>query len=291
MPLRLTLRELEVFVAIAEQHSVTRAARAVALSQSAASQALAQLESAVGVSLFDRVGRGLQLNAHGRAALPRARALLDDAQALQDALLGGALSLRLGASTTIANYLLPQRLAALRRQQPDCRLSLHVANTRDIVAAVLACTVDFGLVEGPCQHPELEVIPWLDDELTLIAAPDHPLAHRPLSAAELADAPWLLREPGSGTREAVERALLPSLGRLRVEMELGDSEAIKRAVAAGLGVSCLSRRVAAELLTSGALVELRADLPVLTRTLWRIHRRDRPPGVEVLGVVGLWCTN
>jgi DNA-binding transcriptional LysR family regulator len=271
MPLRLTLRELEVFVAIAEQHSVTRAARAVALSQSAASQALAQLESAVGVSLFDRVGRG--------------RALLDDAQALQDALLGGALSLRLGASTTIANYLLPQRLAALRRQQPDCRLSLHVANTRDIVAAVLACSVDFGLVEGPCQHPELEVIPWLDDELTLIAAPDHPLAHRPLSAAELADAPWLLREPGSGTREAVERALLPSLGRLRVEMELGDSEAIKRAVAAGLGVSCLSRRVAAELLTSGALVELRADLPVLTRTLWRIHRRDRPPGAGLLGVL------
>ena len=90
------------------------------------------------------------------------------------------------ASTAIANYLLPQRLAALRRQQPDCRLSLHVANTRDIVAAVLAFTVDFGLVEGPYQHPELEVIPWLDD-----------------------------------------------------------SEAIKRAAAAGLGVSCLSRRVVA----------------------------------------------
>jgi DNA-binding transcriptional LysR family regulator len=90
------------------------------------------------------------------------------------------------ASTAIANYLLPQRLAALRRQQPDCRLSLHVANTRDIIAAVLDCVVDFGLVKGPCQPPELEVIPWLDD-----------------------------------------------------------SEAIKRAAAAGLGISCLSRRVVA----------------------------------------------
>jgi len=129
------------------------------------------------------------------------------------------------ASTAIANYLLPQRLAALRRQQPDCRLSLHVANTRDIVAAVLDCVVDFGLMEGPCQHPELEVIPWLDD-----------------------------------------------------------SEAINRA-AAGLGVSCLSRRVVAELLASGALVALRADLPALTRTLWRIHRRNRPPG---RGCWGWW---
>ncbi|AQR64663.1 hypothetical protein BXU06_06005 [Aquaspirillum sp. LM1] len=92
---------------------------------------------------------------------------------------------------------------------------------------MLACTVDFGLVEGPYQHPELEVIPWLDD-----------------------------------------------------------SEAIKRAAAAGLGVSCLSRRVVAELLASGALVELRADLPVLTRTLWRIHRRDRPSGAGLLGVLG-----
>lgn len=78
---------------------------------------------------------------------------------------------------------------------------------------------------------------------------------------------------------------MPSLGRLRVEMELGDSEAIKRAVAADLGISCLSRRVVAELLASGALVELRADLPALTRTLWRIHRRDRPPGVGLLRVV------
>ena len=97
--------------------------------------------------------------------------------------------------------------------------------------------------------------------------------------------PSLRSAVGVSLFDRVERALLPSLGRLRVEMELGDSEAIKRAVAAGLGVSCLSRRVAAELLTSGALVELRADLPVLTRTLWQIHRRDRPPGAGLLGVL------
>ena len=233
MALKLSLRELEVFAAVAACESVTRAAAEVALSQSAASQALAQLEQALGVPLFDRIGRGLQLNEHGRTLLPRARALLDEAAALQDLFGEAALSLRLGASTTIANYLLPQRLAALRQRWPQCRVSLQVANTRDIVAAVAALQADFGLIEGPCHHPALHSLPWQQDELLVFAAANHPLAGRQVGLAELAAAPWLLRETGSGTREEVERVLLPHLGSLNVEMELGDSEAIKRAVAAG----------------------------------------------------------
>ncbi|WP_217450820.1 LysR family transcriptional regulator [Vogesella oryzae] len=276
MTLKLSLRELEVFAAIADAESVTRAADALALSQSAASQALAQLESALGATLFDRVGRRLQLNENGRALLPRARALLDDAAALQDLFGNAALSLRLGASTTIANYLLPQRLAALRRDWPQCKVLLQVANTRDIVAAVAALRVDFGLIEGPCHHPELLATPWQQDELVLIAAAQHPLAQGTLTREKLAAAPWLLREAGSGTREEVERVLLPELGSLRLEMELGDSEAIKRAVAAGLGISCLSRRVVAELLADGSLVELAAGLPPLARTLWCVRHRDKP---------------
>lgn len=275
MPLRLTLRELEVFVAIAEQHSVTRAARAVALSQSAASQALAQLESAVGVSLFDRVGRGLQLNAHGRAALPRARALLDDAQALQDALLGGALSLRLGASTTIANYLLPEQIARFQLQQAQARVELLVANTTDVVDAVAGCKVDMGFIEGPCHHPDILVEPWQDDTLVVFAAAGHPLAQGALSLSQLAQAQWVLRESGSGTRDEVERLLLPHVGGFAQVIEMGHSEAIKRAVAAGLGVSCLSLHVVRELLVSGQVVALRAPLPALSRTLYRIHHKDK----------------
>lgn len=287
MSLKISLRELEVFAAIAACESVTRAAAEVALSQSAASQALAQLEQALGVALFDRIGRGLQLNESGRALLPRARALLDEAAALQGLFGDSALFLRLGASTTIANYLLPQRLAALRQRWPQCRVALQVANTRDIVAAVAALQADFGLIEGPCHHPALVSLPWLDDELVVFAAAGHALAGREVDHAELAAAPWLLRESGSGTREEVERVLLPHLASLNVEMELGDSEAIKRAVAAGLGVSCLSRRVVAELLDSGVLVELRTALPPLHRTLWHIRHRDKTASSSMLAFLQL----
>lgn len=275
MPLRLSLRELEVFCAIARHENVNRAAGDVALTQSAASQALARLEEALDVQLFDRHGRRLLLNEHGRLLLPRARALLDGALSLQGLFDGGALSLRLGASTTIASYVLPQRLAAFRRLDPDARLELTVGNTRAVVDAVAAFDVDLGLIEGPCHHPELELTPWLDDELVVFAAAGHPLTQARCTPQQLADAPWLLREPGSGTREEVERLLLPHLGRLRLDMELGDSEAIRHAVAAGLGVSCLSRRVVADALAAGRVAAVDAGLPPLRRTLYLVRHRDK----------------
>ncbi|WP_440216926.1 LysR family transcriptional regulator [Chromobacterium piscinae] len=278
MSLRISLRELEVFVAVAELDTVTRAAERVALTQSAASQALDRLEQGLGAKLFDRVGRRLLINEHGRLLLPRARALLDAAGDVQGLFDGGGLALRIGASTTIANYLLPSLLAAFRRDWPQARLELEVANTRDIVEAVAAFRVDFGLIEGPCHHPELLASPWRQDELLVFAAVSHPLAGRKVAAAELAEAEWILREAGSGTREEVERVLLPHLMRLSISMELGHSEAIKHAVAAGLGVSCLSRHVVADLLATGSVVEVDADLPLLTRTLYRVQHRDKAIG-------------
>ncbi len=276
--MRITLRELEVFVAIAVHGSATTAASRVALTQSAASQALDKLEGSLGVRLFDRAGRRLVLNENGRRLLPQARALLGDA-ALLERLFETELPLfRLGASTTIANYLLPGPLADFRRRHPGAQLELRVANTRDIVDAVVDFSVDCGLVEGPCQHPALQVEPWQEDELVVFAAPGHPLAGRSLTAEALADAPWVLREAGSGTREEVERLLLAHLPGLRLELELGDSEAIKRTVAAGFGVSCLSRRVVEDWLSDGRLCTLQGPLPVLTRTLWRVRRRERVPG-------------
>ncbi|MEO4028711.1 LysR family transcriptional regulator [Chromobacterium vaccinii] len=278
MSLRISLRELEVFVSVAELGTVTRAAERVALTQSAASQALDKLEQGLGAKLFDRVGRRLLINEHGRLLLPRARALLDAAGDVQGLFDGGGLALRIGASTTIANYLLPPLLAAFRRDWPQARLELEVANTRDIVEAVAAFRVDFGLIEGPCHHPELLASPWRQDELLVFAAVSHPLAGRKVAAAELAEAEWILREAGSGTREEVERVLLPHLMRLSISMELGHSEAIKHAVAAGLGVSCLSRHVVADLLAAGSVVEVDADLPRLTRTLYRVQHRDKAIG-------------
>jgi DNA-binding transcriptional LysR family regulator len=276
MALRLSLRELEVFVAIAESGTVTAAATGLAMTQSAASQALAALESGLNASLFDRVGRRLVLNEHGRLLLPRARAMLDAAQDMQRLFDDqSALHLRLGASTTIGNYLLPEQIARFRQARPQARVELMVANTADIVDAVAGFKVDMGFIEGPCHHPDLLVESWRDDTLLVFAAASHPLAQGAVSLAQLAQAQWVLREGGSGTREEVERLLLPHLGSFGEVMEMGHSEAIKRAVAAGMGVSCLSLHVVQELLDSGQIVAVLAPLPTLHRTLYRITHQDK----------------
>jgi len=274
--LRFSLRELEVFCAIARHGHVGRAAEEVALSQSAASQALAQLERGLGESLFDRHGRSLTLNENGRLLLPQARALLASAEELQTLLSGGALSLHLGASTTIANYLLPTELARFRQAHPGARVRLKVGNTADVVEAVATMDVDFGLIEGACHHPDLLVHNWRLDELVVIAPPGPPFASRRPSRAELAAAPWLLREAGSGTREEVERSLLARIGELNVDIELGDSEAIWRSVAAGLGLSCLSRSIVTAPLASGQLVEVATGLAPLERWLRVVRNRSKP---------------
>lgn len=276
MRLRLTLRELELFCAIAKHGSVRRAAEAVALTQSATSQALARLEQALDAPLFDRRGRRLVLNEAGRLLLPRAQRLLDDAQALQGLLAGAPMSIHLGASTTIANYLLPQLLAELRRREPAAQVRLSAGNTAEVVAAVAAMRLDFGLIEGPCRHPQLQVTHWRDDELVPIAPPGHALAQGRVRRQQLAAARWLLRESGSGTRDEVERWLLLHVGEVRADMELGDNEAIKRAVAAGVGISCLPRLVVADLLASGALAEIDTGLPPLVRPLSLVRHAQRP---------------
>ena len=265
-----------MFCAVARHDNVGRAADAVYLTQSAASQALARLEQALGQRLFDRHGRRLVLNENGRLLLPRAQALLGEAEECQALLTGGALSLRLGASTTIASYLMPAELARFRRAYPGAAVRRTVGNTARVAAAVAAMDVDFGLVEGACQHADLRVAAWRQDELVVIAPPGHPFTRRRPTRAQLAAAPWLLREPGSGTREEVEHWLLKHLGELPQNMELGDSEAIQRAVAAGLGLSCLSRSVVADALAAGTLVQLVTGLPPLTRTLRLVRHRQRP---------------
>ena len=274
MSLKLTLRELEVLVAVADAGSVTQAASQLAMTQSAASQALATLETQLSVQLFDRIGRKLILNENGRLLLPNARAMLDTARAAEQ-LFEGTAALRLGASTTIANYLLPQALAKFLHGYPTAKIELEVANTSDIVSSVASFAVDVGFIEGACHHQDLLVTPWASDELVVFVGHQHPLAHKKLTLSDLADAPWILRETGSGTRTEIERLLLPQLGALPVTMEIGNSEAIKHLVAAGLGISCLSRKVIADQLAQGSIVQVNAPLSQLQRTLFRITHKDK----------------
>jgi DNA-binding transcriptional LysR family regulator len=277
--LRVSLRQLEVFVATARGGSTRAAADRVARSQSAASSALAELEAALEAPLFDRIGRRLVLNENGRALLPGAIALLEHAADLQSLFARGHRApLRIGASLTIGEVLLPERLAQWRATHPHSPVRLMIGNTSEVIAAVAGLDVDVGFVEGPQTHPELHLRPWIDDELVVVAAAGHPLAGRAATHRQLAAAPWILREPGSGTRQVTDAWLLEHLGPLQVEFELGSTEAIKRLAAAGAGLACVSRHAVRDDLDRGALVELRTRLPAMKRRLAIAVRRDRRLG-------------
>ena len=266
--MHITLRQLEVFAEVLKSGSTTQASQMLALSQSAVSAALTELEGQLGVQLFDRVGKRLVVNEHGRLLYPRA---LEIEQLFR----GDNGAIRVYASSTIGNYILPEIIARYRRDLPDLPLELSVGNSQDVINAVADLRVDIGLIEGPCHAADIIAEPWLEDELVVFAAPDSPLLAGEVTLQRLAEAPWILREHGSGTREIVDYLLLSHLPAFHLGMELGNSEAIKHAVRHGLGISCLSRRVVAEQLEVGSLVELTIPLPRLTRTLWRIHHRQK----------------
>ena len=277
--LRLTLRQLEVFVATARDGSTRAAAVRVARSQSAASAALAELEATLGALLFDRIGRRLVLNENGRALLPGAITQLEQAGELQGLFATPhRAALRMAASLTIGEYLLPPLIAQWKALHPQSPVRLAIGNTSTVITAVVGLDVDVGFIEGPQTHPELRVRPWLSDELVIVAAPAHPLAHGAASTRQLAAAAWILREIGSGTRQASDSWLLEHLGALHVEFELGSTEAIKRLAMAGAGLACLSRHAVAQALAEGTLVELRTRLPIWRRRLAIVTRRDKRLG-------------
>jgi DNA-binding transcriptional LysR family regulator len=279
--LRLNLRQLEVFVATAHGGSTRAGAERVARSQSAASTAIADLETALGTQLFDRVGRRLVLNEHGRALLPRAAALLAEAGDLQQLFSGEhAAPLRIAASFTIGEYLLPERVAQWQTAHPGSHLRMRVSNTNDVIAAVARFDADIGFVEGARTHPDLLVRPWLSDELVVFAAPAHPLAGRRVGVDQLRSAAWVVREPGSGTREATDHWLLEHLGAVDIAYELGSTEAIKRLVGFGAGIGCVSRYAVAQAFDEGWLVPLKTKLPKAVRRLATVVHRGRPLGAH-----------
>ncbi|WP_422509846.1 LysR family transcriptional regulator [Stenotrophomonas sp. GZD-301] len=282
--MHLTLRQWQVVVAVADAGTTAAAGQRLGLSQSATSAALNELEGQLAAPVFDRIGRRLVLNAHGRALLDPARALLVAAAELE-ALAGVGrphdpdrlpLRVRIGASTTIGNYLLPQRIAALLAANPLAEVDLRIGNSAEVVAAVQRLDVDLGLIEGPCHESGLQVLPWQRDALVIVAGRTADLPPQ-VDLPTLARARWLLREPGSGTREAVEQALLPHLHHFGQAMQLGSTEAIKQAAAAGLGLACLSRHAVADLVALGSLRILDTPLPPLSRQLWVV----RHPGKRV----------
>jgi DNA-binding transcriptional LysR family regulator len=277
--LRLNLRQLEVFLATARGGSTRAAADRIARSQSAASTSLADLEVALGVELFDRIGRRLLLNENGRALLPKAQAVVEQAAEVQALFTGEhAAPLRLAASFTIGEYLLPSLVSKWTQGHPKSQIHLRIGNTSEVIAAVAALDVDIGFIEGPQTCADLVVRPWLDDEMVILAAPGHPLASRCATARQLADATWVMRELGSGTRQITDEWLLTNLDRVRVGFELGSTEAIKRLVETSDAIGCLSRFAVAQSVKDGHLIELRTRLPKVTRKFAIVLHREKRLG-------------
>jgi DNA-binding transcriptional LysR family regulator len=265
----MTLEQLHIFVAVAERQHVTDAARALNVAQSAASHAIASLEMRHDTKLFDRVGRHIELTAAGRVLLVEARTILAQVERAELALSEfGNLrrgTLTIQASQTIASYWLPRHLVAFRRTYPRIDIRLTIGNTAQVAEAVKAGAAELGFVEGAVDGDQFISVPVAQDQLVIVVGADHPWTQNAgLTARNLLESEWVLREPGSGTRSAFEQALANlgiEPGRLRIVMELPSNEAVRAAVEAGLGATALSASVAAPSIESSLLHHVPFCLP------------------------------
>jgi DNA-binding transcriptional LysR family regulator len=276
--MRYSLRQFEIFVAISRNESVSRAAEELSLSQSATSAALAELERQFDFKLFDRVGKSLRINEAGRQLLPQAVELLDRAEEIEAGLNGHASfgDMNIGATLTIGNYLVTILVARFLQDHPESRIQLQVHNTRTIIQQIANHEVDLGLIEGDCHHPDIEVEPWIADELVVFCAPGHPLAQKKkINRKDLMDEPWILREKGSGTRDTFDRAFLPYHAKLNIRLELEHTEAIKRVVESGLGISCISRLALKDAFRRGSLVPLETPDIDLSRYFYFLWHKQK----------------
>lgn len=274
--LRITLRELEVFAAISRTGQITAAGENLGLSQSATSGAVAELERRLGVKLFDRIGRRVVLNANGRNLLPRALDMLQQAIDLEQAYSAAPPSrLKIAASLTIGNYVLPLLLAPLIAENETHHYEVEIGNSLAVMTLLLDCQADIGLIEAPLTDSHLVTELWLKDEMVLYARADHPFTQHPPDYKVLAAAPWVLREKGSGVRQTLETLLLPQLGSFNIALELGSGEAIKEAIRLGVGIACASRRAIRRELESGEFATITLTGKSLERQFYIAWHADR----------------
>jgi DNA-binding transcriptional LysR family regulator len=278
------LNHLFLFRAVAEAGGFSRAAERIHVSQPAISMQVGELEAQLGLTLFHRLGRGVKLTTAGHILLGYAQrlgALETEAERAMTELKGLRRGhLAIGASTTIGVYLLPNLLGEYRRLYPDIDIQFDVANTEDIERRLADGTLDTGLTEGlPPKGDELEAKVFHRDELVPIARPDHPrlkTGSKPLTLRQFCAEPMIVREAGSGTREVIDRGLAKRGQKLQSrQMVLGSTEAIKRAVAAGLGVAIVSHLTIQTELASGQLAILPVQTFQCTRPLYRLCWRNR----------------
>lgn len=277
----ITLRQLEIFIAVAETRQVTKASEKLHLTQSAVSMALNELQNQLGGPLFDRRGRSLLINDRGRYLLPLCKDILcqvDNIESLMtektDTVAG---TLQLVASSTIGNYVLPYLIGVFKRLHPAAILNMLVCNTRHAEGLIVEGKADLGFVEGEVVNDQVTILPWLRDELVVIAGPRQEIASQSMFRVpeDLSRCEWIMREKGSGTAQIFKKKLGSHVTGLKVAMELGHTEAIKKAVEAGAGVACLSSLTVCREVEQGWLVKLSVEGLDMHRTLHVIHYKNK----------------
>ena len=280
---------LKVFRTVAEKCSFRHAAEARYLTAPAVTLQIKALENEVGLQLFDRRGKAVVLTEAGTRLLKYAEQIANIVFTARQELaqLKGPDhgEVKVGASTTIAQYVLPKLIGEFVREDPGIQVSVLSGNTDKVAHDLLEGDVSIGLVEGPTRQPLFKTEHFLSDEVAVIVAAQHKWADKRISIDQLAAAPFIFREAGAGTRRIVELALSNhgvSLKRLNIAMELDSTEAIKAAVEAGLGIGFVSRRAIPKELALGTLKDVTVEALRFQRDFSIIY----PRGPEPTGPVG-----
>ena len=292
--LTIDFRHLETFCRVADLKSFSKAADDLFLTQPTVSGHILSLEHSLSLRLFDRTGREVRLTKAGEVFLRYASKILSSRKDLLNALseysqgIRGELSM--GASTTPGEYLLPKLMGHFKKEHPHFTLSLKIADTKEVAQLVLEGDVEYGMIGGKLNHNFLHYEKYEEDEIIVVAPSGHPLTKK--KKADLTDLlkePWIIREEGSGTQMAVEKALRKkgmSLKQFNVVMEMGSTSAVKEGVKAGLGLAFISKRAVEEELKQGLFSRIHVEgIDPISRQLYIVSHRGRtlsPIGMEFL---------
>ncbi len=270
---------MHIFHTVARMGSFTKAAKELGISQPAVSIQVRELERTMSTTLLSRTRNGVLLTDTGETVYRytgRIFSLADEMQyAIQDITGLRAGKLTIGSSSTPGEYILPIVIGEFRKRYPDVDVSLSIANTQRIIDRVLNRDLDIGMAGAPVSIKGVASFPYVDDEVVLVASASHPLGlSRSVSLKDVASEPFIMRESGSATRRAAEKALAKSGSNIKVAMELASNEAVKRAASAGLGIGVVSKYAIGPDVAAGLLRALRVDGWACRRKLTVFYRDD-----------------
>ena len=276
--MNISLKQLKVFVGITQHTTLSAASERLYLSKAALSMALSELEKQLGHPLFDRVNHRLILNQEGQKLLPLADELLhraNDINTLFSPHATASGTLKIGASDTIGNHVLPSILSGFRQQQQHYSQQVFISNSELICQKLRDFELDIALIEGHAQQSDLVSTVFSQDTMCIIAPPSHPLAAKPqLSFNNLASSQWVLRETGSGSRSFFLRNLATHIDNWSQSFELNTTEALINSVAEGLGLGCLASPAAQYALKDGRVTQLNLNHP-MQRQFWLVMHKDK----------------